>query len=216
MSIFVFYVKTEVFWMIFISRLACSTLYYLHSNFIAKASKWDLKSLLKVYFLGLKVPILSVSFPSWNLKRILSPMGTQMGLEMLAKVGTRMGYESLRSIWGLQDSPSNDFGANLEPLWPLWQPILDWFWANSPLWTRQDWIHYVSVDASHVRFEQAKFQPITTMAGHGGGTRAHAPWIFQLWCFGGQRYSKAFYCDFNCTINQISSSSVEWWSSVGL
>ena len=171
---FVFTLKTQVFWRIFILRLACSTLYYLHSDFIAKASKWDLKSLLKVYFLGFKVHILSVSFPSWILKRILSPVGTQMGLEMLAKVGTRMGYESLRSIWRLQDSPSNDFGANLEPLWPLWQPILEWFWANSPLWTRQEWIHYVSVDASHARFEQPKLQLVTTMARHGGGTRAQA------------------------------------------
>ena len=78
---------------------------------------------------------------------------SQMGLEMLAKIGTRMGYESLRSIWRLQDSPSNDFGSNLEPIWFLWQPIWEWFWANSPLWTRQEWIHYVFVDASHVRFE---------------------------------------------------------------
>ena len=42
-------------------------------------------------------------------------LDTQMGLEMLSKTVPRMGCESVRSIWGLQDSPSNDFGANLEP-----------------------------------------------------------------------------------------------------
>ena len=86
--------------------------------------------------------ILWLSFPSWILKRILSPMGTQMGLQMVSKTVPRMGCESFSAICGRPDTPSKVFGTNLDPLWPLWELIFHSFWMNSRPWTRPESIHY--------------------------------------------------------------------------
>ena len=160
--------------MIFMLRVDCTTLQYAQSIFLAKTSNFELERVLIVYFSWFKMHMLRFLFPSWILKRILSPMGTQMGVQMVSKTVPRMGCESFSAICGRLDPPSKDFGANLDPLWPLWELIFDWFWVNSLLLTRQESIYYVPdySDIAAVRKHSVPRQ----FGGHGGGTSAHAHW----------------------------------------
>ena len=159
-----------MFWIIFNSHVGCLSLYYFQYNALAKAWKWDLTLLLIEHFSDHKMHILWLSFPSWILKQILSPKWDSKWCPKLSREWAVRASVRSGGVWTRQ-------ARILEPIWThfdLWKAIFNWFWVNSPLWTRQESIHYVP-DYSEIAAVR-KYSVPRQFGGHGGGTSAHAHW----------------------------------------